>query len=154
MQEQSNDERRVHILRKFRATMQHIREARPRTSDIAKLRAAIARLLDVARGDTGQSAHVGNFLLAWWNAPECGGFDLTHLWNVDLKIAKDMGVVLSTLPNLRHYPDRPLLAFGEQFKDLVRLWRPDLGKAAWHPHNCTDKSRSSGCPLFSHVFAC
>jgi hypothetical protein len=35
--------------------------------------AALERLIQVAQGDTGQSRIVANFLLAWWNAEECGG---------------------------------------------------------------------------------
>ena len=39
--------------------------------------AALERLIDIAQRDTGQSRRVADFLLAWWNAGECGGFDLT-----------------------------------------------------------------------------
>jgi hypothetical protein len=53
----------------------------------AKQKAAIERLIQIAQSDTGQSRRVANFLLAWWNAEECGGFDLTDLWNVDSAIA-------------------------------------------------------------------
>jgi hypothetical protein len=48
------------------------------------------RLFRVAQGDTGQSRIVANFLLAWWNAAECGGFDLTDVWSVDTAIAEDI----------------------------------------------------------------
>jgi hypothetical protein len=40
-------------------------------------RAALARLIKIAKGDTGQSRRVADFLLAWWNAGSCGSFDLT-----------------------------------------------------------------------------
>jgi hypothetical protein len=53
----------------------------------AKSRAALERLIEMAQGDTGQSRIVANFLLAWWNAAECGGFDLTDVWAVDTAIA-------------------------------------------------------------------
>ena len=43
-------------------------------------RTALERLIRVAQSDTGQSRIVANFLLAWWNAAECGGFDLTDVW--------------------------------------------------------------------------
>jgi hypothetical protein len=36
---------------------------------------ALERLLRIARGDTGQSRRVANFLLAWHNAEENGGWD-------------------------------------------------------------------------------
>jgi hypothetical protein len=35
-------------------------------------RAALERLIQIAQRDTGQSRKVANFLLAWWNADECG----------------------------------------------------------------------------------
>jgi hypothetical protein len=42
-------------------------------------RNALENLLGIEQHDTGQSRHVADFLLAWWNAAECGGFDLTNL---------------------------------------------------------------------------
>ena len=36
--------------------------------------AALNRLIAIAHNDTGQSRRVAGFLLAWWNADECGGF--------------------------------------------------------------------------------
>jgi hypothetical protein len=83
---------------------------------------ALERLLDIARGDTGQSRKVANFLLAWWNAGECGGFDLTDLWGVDTAIAVDMLRVFALLAACRQYPDA--LGYGEQFEAIVRIWRP------------------------------
>jgi hypothetical protein len=68
-------------------------------------RAALDRLICIAQRDTGQSRKVANFLLAWWNASECGGFDLTELWGVDAAIAADMVTVLAALPMCQHYPD-------------------------------------------------
>jgi len=47
-------------------------------------------ILDVARGDTHQSRYVANFLLAWWNAAELSGFDLTEAWGVDSDTQDDM----------------------------------------------------------------
>lgn len=35
-------------------------------------RAALERLLGHAQRDTGQSRRVADFLLAWWNAANCG----------------------------------------------------------------------------------
>jgi hypothetical protein len=52
--------------------------------------AALERLIKIAQGDTGQSRRVADFLLAWWNAGDCGSFDLTNLWAIDEAIAKDM----------------------------------------------------------------
>lgn len=38
--------------------------------------AALDRLLDLARSDTGQSARVARFLMAWWNGPDLDDFPL------------------------------------------------------------------------------
>ena len=43
-------------------------------------KAALERLIKIAQGDTGQSRMTAEFLLSWWNAANCGGFDLTTLW--------------------------------------------------------------------------
>jgi hypothetical protein len=86
--------------------------------------AALERLVDVARGNTGQSGKVANFLLAWWNAGECGGFDLTDLWGVDASIAADMVSVFALVAERNKYPDT--LGYGKQFEAIVRAWRPAL----------------------------
>ncbi|MEA2770926.1 MAG: hypothetical protein QOD93_3888 [Acetobacteraceae bacterium] len=52
--------------------------------------APIYRLLALAQSDTGQARRAANFLLSWWNAQNCGGFDLTDLWAVDRTVADDM----------------------------------------------------------------
>jgi hypothetical protein len=54
---------------------------------------ALERLLRVARKDTGQARRVADFLLAWHNAEENGGWDPVDLWNVDDAIAEDMRTV-------------------------------------------------------------
>jgi hypothetical protein len=83
--------------------------------------AALERLIDVAQRDTGQSRIVANFLLAWWNAGECGGFDLTDVWAVDTAIAKDMLRVFMLLARCRKYPDA--MGYGKHFEAIVRAWR-------------------------------
>jgi hypothetical protein len=85
---------------------------------------ALERLIDIARGNTGQSGKVANFLLAWWNAEECGGFDLTDLWGVDASVAADMVAVFALVAARQHYPDT--LGYGKQFEAIVRAWRPAL----------------------------
>ena len=82
---------------------------------------ALERLIQHARRDTGQSRIVANFLLAWWNAGECGGFDLTDLWGVDAAIAADMLTLFAYLTVCRHYPDT--LGYGKQFEAVVHAWR-------------------------------
>lgn len=84
-------------------------------------RSALERLIQIAQDDSGQSRRVANFLLAWWNADECGGFDLTDLWQVDTEIANDMVTVFSLLAHHRSYPDR--LGYAEQFGRMIAAQR-------------------------------
>lgn len=85
--------------------------------------AALRRLLRIAQSDTGQSRRCANFLLAWWNAGTCGGFDLTDLWAVDTEIAQDMVAVFAMVSRLHNYPDPWTRA---EFEALVHEWRPHL----------------------------
>jgi len=85
---------------------------------------ALGRLVEIAKGDTGQSRRVADFLLAWWNAGQCGGFDLTNLWAVDRAIADDMAAVVSLIATVHNYPDT--LGYGEDFEQIVAAWRPEL----------------------------
>ena len=87
--------------------------------------AALEKLIEVALGASGQSRVVAGFLLAWWNAEECGGFDLTHLWSVDTEIAVDMLRVFSYVAQHAVYPD--MLGYGKQFETIFRLWRNAAG---------------------------
>ena len=89
-----------------------------------KSRAALERLIEIAQSDTGQSRIVANFLLAWWNAQECGGFELTDVWAVDTSIAVDMLRVFALVAERHQYPDN--MGYGRQFEDIVRSWRPAL----------------------------
>lgn len=56
---------------------------------------AITRLIVVAGSDTGQSARVADFLLAWWNGDDSGHFPILHLCNCDATISEDMLMVIS-----------------------------------------------------------
>jgi len=63
---------------------------------------AISRLLPIAlpptrAAETGASAKVADFLLAWWNGDECGHFPIIHLCNVDAVIAEDMLTIMAWL---------------------------------------------------------
>ena len=87
-------------------------------------KAALERLIAIAQSDTGQARRVADFLLAWWNAGECGGFDLTNLWSVDASIAEDMVIVFGYVARANAYPDA--LGFNVQFQSIVRGWRPEL----------------------------
>lgn len=89
--------------------------------------AALERLLSIAERDTGQARRVAAFLLAWWNADTCGGFDLTDLWAVDTAIARDMVLVFGLVARVHSYPcAETYIAYGRRFEALVRAWRPKL----------------------------
>ena len=89
--------------------------------------AALRRLIEIAKRDTGQSRRVADFLLAWWNAVQCGGFDLTNLFAVDGAIAADIATVFALIARVNKYPDT--LGFGKDFEAIVREWRPELAAA-------------------------
>jgi hypothetical protein len=88
-------------------------------------KASLERLIDVARGYGGQSRIVAGFLLAWWNAEECGAFDPTGMWGVDTAIAADMLRVFALIAECREYPDT--LGYGEHFETIFRTWRETAG---------------------------
>jgi hypothetical protein len=83
--------------------------------------AALERLIRIAESNSGQCRIVGSFLLAWWNAAEHGGFDLTNLWAVDAAIAEDMITVFAHLVHYRCYPDS--LGYGPHFQAIAQQWR-------------------------------
>ena len=91
-------------------------------------RAALERLLDHAQRDTGQSRRVADFLLAWWNAAQCGGFGITTAWGLDEDIAEDVITVFAAAVRCNQYPDT--LGYGPQFEAVVRSWRPELLSAS------------------------
>ena len=90
----------------------------------ARQQAALERLIRIAQADTGQSRRTAEFLLSWWNASNCGGFDLTTLWGVDMGIAADMVTVFTLVASCHRYPDD--LGYGEEFRRIVHAWRPAL----------------------------
>lgn len=92
--------------------------------DTSEALAALDRLVRISQGDTGQSRRVANFLLAWWNATDCGGFDFTDLWNVDTEIADDMILVIRLISISRAYPDS--FGYKQRFEEMVEDWRPAL----------------------------
>ena len=92
---------------------------------------ALTRLLDVARRDTGQSRRVADFLLAWHNAGENGGWDPTDLWNVDAAIADDMLAVVRLIRDSHCYPDG--LGLDAEISTVWRLWLGGKTSAAPEP---------------------
>ena len=86
--------------------------------------AALARLLRLARNDTPAARCAADFLLAWWNARDCGGFDFTALWQLDAPQVRDVLQVTSYLARAGHGPQQ--LGLIDDMEALVRLWRPHL----------------------------
>ena len=84
---------------------------------------ALGRLCQIAKRDTGQSRRVANFLLAWYNAEENGGWDPTDLWNVDTAVAEDMLAMLKLANDSRRYPGD--LGFEPEIKAIWRLWHSE-----------------------------
>jgi hypothetical protein len=99
----------------------------PRPTLPEPCKAALERLIAIAQGDTGQSRKVANFLLAWWNASENGGFDLVELWAVDQEIAQDMILVCRVIAACHCYPDT--LGYKKEFVRIWELWREEVEKA-------------------------
>lgn len=87
----------------------------------SRQQAALERLIKIAQADTGQSRRTAEFLLSWWNAENCGGFDLTTLWGVDTEIATDIVMVFAFIAGCRCYPDD--LGYGDDFRRIVHAWR-------------------------------
>lgn len=87
-------------------------------------RMALERLIAHAKRDSGQSRRVADFLLAWWNAGQCGGFDFTTMWGCDDEIVEDMILLFSFIGRNSMYPDR--LGYQKEFEAIVQEWRPEL----------------------------
>lgn len=88
--------------------------------------AALDRLFALAKSDTGQSARVANFLLAWWNGTDLGHFPIADLFGLDRSVADDITSVVRYLG--RHpgavYADS--LGYRGDVMDLLHRWR-DIG---------------------------
>lgn len=84
-------------------------------------RAALERLIAVAQGDTGQSRHIADLLLAWHNAGESGGFDFTSFWAIDDSLVADSLRLITWISRSRVYPDE--LGYGDQFQAIWKAWR-------------------------------
>lgn len=93
--------------------------------------AAVGRLFVVALGDTGQSRRVADFLLAWHNAAENGGWDPSDLWSVDTPIAQDMVAVLQELVvKCGQYPGD--VGFQVEIDRVWRAWRAPRRRKSSH----------------------
>ena|SRR5271155_1218321 len=59
--------------------------------------AAVARLLVIAKTNSGQARRVADFLLGWHNAEENGGWNPVDLWQLDTRIAQDILLVTALI---------------------------------------------------------
>jgi hypothetical protein len=82
---------------------------------------ALERLLKIAIGNSGQARRVADFLLAWHNAEENGGWDPVDLWSVDATIVDDIVAVLHLIHSCHHYPAE--LGLSTQITVVWQLWR-------------------------------
>ncbi|MCM2505636.1 hypothetical protein NDN16_18375 [Aureimonas altamirensis] len=87
-------------------------------------RAAVERLIELAKSDTGQARRAADFLLAWWNATDLGGFNPIDAGNVDEAIAEDMMTVFAFVARAPSpvYPDE----YERDIRTLIQRWRPDV----------------------------
>lgn len=86
-------------------------------------RAALLRLIDIAKRHSGQPRHVANFLLAVTDAHQYGAWNPRDLLSVSTNIADDMVTVIAALA----YYDFSVYDLGLQddFKTIARQWRPE-----------------------------
>ena len=83
---------------------------------------ALQRLVQIAKRDTGQSTRVANFLLSWWDAESCGGFDPTDLWTLDEGIVADVFLVLQLISKNRgKHPDK--FELSDEFEAIIAQHR-------------------------------
>lgn len=83
---------------------------------------ALERLIAYAQPGTGGGKRVAAFLLAWWNADRCGGYNLVDAWYCDDDVVEDIIVIFNYIVrNPRLYPDQ--LGYGDDFEKLVLKWR-------------------------------
>lgn len=84
---------------------------------------ALERLVRLAQSDTGQGRRAANFLLAWWNAADHGGFDLADLFAVDKTVGRDMAAIFDLLAR------QPTALYPEEYRHDIELiiarWRPE-----------------------------
>ncbi|MGX0587084.1 hypothetical protein ACUXPF_003685, partial [Sphingomonas sanguinis] len=98
-------------------------------TDYDSARAALTRMIPLAMSDTGQARRVANFLMAWWNGPDLGHFEIADLFGLDIAIANDITSVIGFLgQNDRGAVYIDSLGFGEEMQDIIALWRPSAAR--------------------------
>jgi hypothetical protein len=93
-------------------------------TDYDAARAVLTRLIPLAMSDTGQARRVANFLMAWWNGPDLGHFEIADLLGLDVSVANDITSVVGFLgQNDRGAVYIDSLGFAEEMHDIIALWR-------------------------------
>ena len=87
-------------------------------------KAALERLIVIAKRDTGQPRRVANFLLSWWNSRVCGAWDVTEIRSLDQTIEDDIFVVLGLIADGGGCPS--LFGYSDDFEEILRKWRPQF----------------------------
>jgi len=99
----------------------HLRAMQEAMTPTEKEREAIELLIECAKHDTHQSRKCADFLLAWWNGEQNGGFDFIDLWSLDDALATAMVTVFSFIRRSRFYPDQ--WGYREDFVFIWQQWR-------------------------------
>ena len=82
---------------------------------------AIGLLLDIADSHRPDARQAANFMLSWWNAGACGGFDLQDLRQMGSRQGEQVAEVLDLIWEVGCGPEH--LGYSSDFKDLVEKWR-------------------------------
>lgn len=104
-----------------------VRRAPIRAVSFDDVGAALGRLVRIAlpvtrAAETGASAKVADFLLAWWNGDDAGHFPILHLCNLDAVIAEDMLITMAYLAeNATVYADQ--WGYGDTMGEIWRRYR-------------------------------
>lgn len=99
-------------------------------TDYDSARAALTRLIPIAMSDTGQSKRVADFLMAWWNGPDLGHFQIADIFGLDVAIANDIATVIGFLgQNHRGAVYIDSLGFAEEMQDIIALWRSPASRS-------------------------
>lgn len=85
---------------------------------------ATKRLISLANGDSGGSRVARNFVLAWWNFENFGGFDLNSMADLDVAHRADIATVVVYLSEQSNatYP----YEFRKDIEQIIIKWRPDV----------------------------
>lgn len=92
--------------------------------------AALTRLIPIAMSDSGQSRRVANFLMAWWNGPELGHFEIADLFGLDVAVANDIATIVGYLGQRPGAIYIDALGFAEEMQDIIALWRKPVSTSA------------------------